>query len=120
MAAKDADLATAHADRSLYLSEVDNGADLELTLMEHTIEAELPFLYATDPINGSAFEITGVAGQVDAPAAGGGVTYRMRGYETALMKHVYWNSSVVDPTGADYPGDSGNLTDVGVQRVIGG
>jgi hypothetical protein len=51
---------------------------------------------------------------------GSGVTYRMRGYETALMKHVYWNSSSVDSAGADYPGNSGNLTDVGVQRTIGG
>jgi hypothetical protein len=67
MAAKDADLATDHADRSLYISDlIADGAPFEVALMEHTIEAELPFLYATDVLEGSAFEITGVVG--DAPA----------------------------------------------------
>ncbi len=62
MAAKDADLATDHAERGLYIVEVDNGADFEVEVMEHTVEAELPVLFVFDPLGGSAFEITGVAG----------------------------------------------------------
>lgn len=62
MAARDADLATDHAERSLYISEVDNGADFEVERTANVDIAELPVLYVFDPLGGSAFEITGVAG----------------------------------------------------------
>ena len=101
MAAKDVDLATDYAQRSLLLVE-DLSAQLVLTdaLINTNGPDEDTFLVAVGP-------------------SSGGVTYRMRGYDGDLSRYVYWASSSVDSAGVDYGGNSGALTDVVVQNVIG-
>jgi hypothetical protein len=102
MAAKDVDLATDYIGGGIFLVE-ENEATFELI--------NIPPYHVLLPADDLFL--------VDLGVGGGGVTYRMRGYETVLEKHVFWNSSTVDSVGADYSGNSGNLTDVGVQRVVG-
>ena len=102
MAAKNANLARDYADGRMFL--VDQlKAQFTATAIARAPTVRQPLAYILEVGTFSA-----------------GVTYRMRGFETVLMKHVFWNSAGVDSTGANYPGDSGNLTDVGVQRIIGG
>lgn len=48
----------------------------------------------------------------------GGITYRMRGFDTSLNRYVYWDSTTVDSAGADY-GGPGPLTDIVVQDIKG-
>jgi hypothetical protein len=54
------------------------------------------------------------------PLSEGGLTYRMRGYDTVLTRNVYWNASTIDSTAASYttPGNI-NLSTVTVSKVIG-
>ena len=54
-----------------------------------------------------------------APEVTSGVTYRMRAYDTDLSKQVFWNATSIDDTGAQYSGNSGALTNIVVQNVIG-
>jgi hypothetical protein len=59
-----------------------------------------------------AFEVP-----IGSPSAGG-VTYRMRGYDTTLTQTVFWSAPIVDSTGAYY-GGPGPLTDILVQKILG-
>lgn len=55
---------------------------------------------------------------IDHPGGGGGLEYRMRGYDTTLTQIVFWTSDHVDSTGSDY-GGPGPLTGIVVQKQIG-
>jgi hypothetical protein len=50
--------------------------------------------------------------------AGGGPTYRMRGYDTTEARYVYWSSSTIDSGAANY-GGPGPVLDIVVQAVLG-
>jgi hypothetical protein len=54
---------------------------------------------------------------VDQPGSGG-LTYRMRGYDTTLTQIVFWSSDHVDSTAADYSGP-GPVIDIVVQDILG-
>jgi hypothetical protein len=64
-----------------------------------------------------------VAGDLfpDAPAPGGGVIYRMRGFDenVGVDDTVFWDSDHVDATAADYTGSAGPVVDIVVQKKIG-
>ena len=53
-----------------------------------------------------------------APGPGGGLEYRMRGYDTTLTQTVFWASDHVDSTAADY-GGPGPVTNIVVHNVLG-
>lgn len=101
MAAKDADLAYDYAAPRLTLVDQDVA---ELTLVVDD-QDDLP----TD------FEELFL---VELGVGGAGATYRMRAHDTTLARYVFWNSSSIDPIGANY-GGPGPLTDIVVQNVIG-
>ena len=68
------------------------------------------------------FDIRAVDGEVKqlgAFDASGGVTYRMRANDGTLGYPVYWESTIVDDLGVDYPGP-GPLTDVVLAEKIPG
>lgn len=100
MAAKDADLATDYADRHVFLSD-DLVAKFAVTgVIEVNQETALPMVYLSE------------LGPV------GGVVYRMRGYDTDLLRTVYWDALEVDTAIAEYPGNSAALTNVVVSIII--
>jgi hypothetical protein len=106
MAAKNASLASSYADRRVFLVDKMKAQFSVRTILKvPTVLQERVFIIEAGPFGGGG--------------GGGGVTYRMRGYDGDLSRYVYWNSSSVDSAGADYPGNSGALTDVVVQNVIG-
>jgi hypothetical protein len=102
MAAKDIDLATDYAERSLFLVDEDT-ATFEIEVLQVNQEAAIPELFVVE---------LGVGGGAAGPV------YRMRAHDTTLGRYVYWQSSSVDSAGANYAGP-GPLTDVVVQNVIG-
>lgn len=102
MAAKDADLASDYAPRTMFLVD-ELKAQYSATAIARAPTTKLGIVYLVE----------------SGPLAGGGVTYRMRGYDSDLSRYVYWQSSNVDASGVDYSGNSGALTDVVVQNVIG-
>jgi hypothetical protein len=57
-------------------------------------------------------------GDREGAVGGAGVTYRMRGYDTTLGRHVYWNADTVDTGGTSY-GGPGPLTDIVLFTTIG-
>jgi len=101
MTARDADLATDYADRSLYLSN-DSVAKFTATEILVNQEPELDDLFLIE---------VGVPG-------GSGITYVMRGYDGTLTSLVYWQTATIDATGSSYTGP-GPLSDIVVQNVKG-
>lgn len=100
MAAKDADLATDCADRLVYLSH-DLVAKFEVTeVIQANQEAALPVVYLSE------------LGPV------GGAVYRMRGYDSDLGRTVYWDAIEIDTALAEYPGNSGALSNVVVSVTV--
>lgn len=67
-----------------------------------------------NPIGGQSYGLSVITPAV----AGGGATFRMRGFDTTLTTQVFWASDTEDPTGANYTGP-GPLTDVVVFARIG-
>ncbi len=53
--------------------------------------------------------------------AGGGVTYRMRGFDqnVAVDDIVFWDSDHVDADASDYSGSAGPVVDIVVQKKTG-
>jgi hypothetical protein len=104
MAAKNANMASDYASRTVFLVD-----QLKAQFSVRTI------LKVPTVLQGRVFLIE--AGALG--GGGGGVTYRMRGYDGDLSRYVYWPSNSVDSAGVDYTGNSGALTDIVVQNVIG-
>lgn len=50
-------------------------------------------------------------------SGGGGLSYRMRAFDTTLAVVVFWSSAQVDSAGSDYSGP-GPLQDIVVQNVV--
>ena len=44
--------------------------------------------------------------------------YIMRGYDSVLMKTVFWKSLKVDSAASDYPGTPANVQDIVLHRVV--
>jgi hypothetical protein len=104
MGAKNANLASDYADRRGFIVDQEGATFSARTILRlPTVQVDRAFIVDLGPIGGG----------------GGGVTYRMRGYDGDLSRYVYWPSSSVDTVGADYAGNSGALTDVIVQNIIG-
>ena len=104
MAAKDADLATDYVSRSLYLVDQDIAHFEVLNFPAFTQLGQPPEIFLVE---------LGIGG-----GGTGGPSYRMRAHDTTLARYVFWSSSTVDDTGANYAGP-GPLTDIVVQAVIG-
>ena len=101
MAAKDADLARDFSLDFVYIS-MPTVAAMEVEL------ATTPLMSAVDRT--AELFLTGL------PA--GGVTYRMRGYDTTLARMVFWGSTSIDETAGNYVGP-GPVINIVVQAVIG-
>jgi len=53
---------------------------------------------------------------------GGGVTYRMRGFDqnVSVNRIVYWTATEVDSDASEYTGSAGPVVDIVVSKVISG
>lgn len=71
--------------------------------------------YSTDP---SRCSRTVAAADAFPTPTGGGVIYRMRGYDTDIPSIVFWSAPIVDSTAAYY-GGVGPVTNIVVQKVLG-
>jgi hypothetical protein len=100
MAAKDADITTYYADRSIYLTNTVATYEIRLTAPTPDVD---PFetLYLVE------------LGEFVT-----GVVYRMRGYDTTLSSTVFWNSDTPDADSADYQGP-GPVINIVVRSVSG-
>lgn len=62
--------------------------------------------------------MTNIVGNILGDGGGGGVLYRMRAKDTTLSRYVFWTTTEIDDTGAEYTGP-GPLLDIVVQDVLG-
>lgn len=106
MGAKNANLASDYAPRTVF-SVDDLRAQYTATAIAKVPTTKLGVVYLID---------SGTLG-----AGAGGVTYRMRGFDTngAVNRIVYWSSSNIDTAAVDYTGSAGPVIDVLVAEKIG-
>ena len=128
MAAKDADLTRDFSLDFVYVQAGTPVAAFEVSLLttpQQSLAGGNPTgdrteeLFLTEEL-GTVFEIELVA-TPHGTGAGGGVTYRMRGFDQngSVNDYVFWSSSTVDSGAVNYAGSAGPVVDIVVHSRIG-
>ena len=125
MAAKDADLARDFSLDSVFINN-DGVAAFEISLettpkIADQIGGDRTEELFLVPDVGTVFEVEAALTPHGSGEGGGGVTYRMRGFDqhVSVNDYVFWSSSTVDASASNYAGSAGPVVDIVVASIIG-